>query len=255
MWPTLLSTFNVYVCLSFWWVWARRTRALLKSSNPSPGVSGSNQRTLDWQRLDTYRFHTLTEISKKIHIAEMEQLEMSSSVKTWDQNLSCFLLLGGEEPLPAHVPAVLFPGHGVLFWDVVLLWGAFQRHGQRESGVAQSAAGNKNSDFYISFSMLYMSVFTDIERAFYALCFALQRLQVPNIPISKCAACLKPPVSEEDKLKRCTRCYRVGYCNQWVLLENYITTLFEADLLDNMFSNVYWGICHFLVELNQLTFL
>ncbi|XP_074536944.1 ubiquitin carboxyl-terminal hydrolase 19 isoform X2 [Halichoeres trimaculatus] len=41
-----------------------------------------------------------------------------------------------------------------------------------------------------------------------------QRLQVPNIPISKCAACMKPPVSEEDKLKRCTRCYRVGYCNQ-----------------------------------------
>ncbi|XP_038579092.1 ubiquitin carboxyl-terminal hydrolase 19 isoform X2 [Micropterus salmoides] len=41
-----------------------------------------------------------------------------------------------------------------------------------------------------------------------------QRLQVPNIAISKCAACLKPPVSEEDKLKRCTRCYRVGYCNQ-----------------------------------------
>ncbi|KAM9343659.1 ubiquitin carboxyl-terminal hydrolase 19 isoform 2-T2 [Pholidichthys leucotaenia] len=41
-----------------------------------------------------------------------------------------------------------------------------------------------------------------------------QKLQVPNIPISKCAACLKPPVSEEDKLKRCTRCYHVGYCNQ-----------------------------------------
>uniref|UniRef100_A0A3P8UPP5 ubiquitinyl hydrolase 1 n=1 Tax=Cynoglossus semilaevis TaxID=244447 RepID=A0A3P8UPP5_CYNSE len=41
-----------------------------------------------------------------------------------------------------------------------------------------------------------------------------QKLQVPNIPISKCAACLKPPVSDEDKLKRCTRCYRVGYCNQ-----------------------------------------
>ncbi|KAL1021198.1 hypothetical protein UPYG_G00010060 [Umbra pygmaea] len=41
-----------------------------------------------------------------------------------------------------------------------------------------------------------------------------QRPQVPSIPISKCAACLKPPVSEEDKLKRCTRCYRVGYCNQ-----------------------------------------
>uniref|UniRef100_A0A8D2ZSM7 ubiquitinyl hydrolase 1 n=1 Tax=Scophthalmus maximus TaxID=52904 RepID=A0A8D2ZSM7_SCOMX len=41
-----------------------------------------------------------------------------------------------------------------------------------------------------------------------------QKLQVPNIPISKCAACLKPPLSDEDKLKRCTRCYRVGYCNQ-----------------------------------------
>uniref|UniRef100_A0A7N8YJG7 ubiquitinyl hydrolase 1 n=1 Tax=Mastacembelus armatus TaxID=205130 RepID=A0A7N8YJG7_9TELE len=41
-----------------------------------------------------------------------------------------------------------------------------------------------------------------------------QKLQVPNIPISKCAACLKPPGTEEDKLKRCTRCYRVGYCNQ-----------------------------------------
>uniref|UniRef100_A0A674ESH0 ubiquitinyl hydrolase 1 n=1 Tax=Salmo trutta TaxID=8032 RepID=A0A674ESH0_SALTR len=41
-----------------------------------------------------------------------------------------------------------------------------------------------------------------------------QRPQVPSIPISKCAACLKPPVSEEEKLKRCTRCYRVGYCNQ-----------------------------------------
>ncbi|XP_071783636.1 ubiquitin carboxyl-terminal hydrolase 19 isoform X2 [Centroberyx gerrardi] len=41
-----------------------------------------------------------------------------------------------------------------------------------------------------------------------------QRLQVPSISITKCAACLKPPVSEEDKLKRCTRCYRVGYCNQ-----------------------------------------
>ncbi|KAM9429932.1 ubiquitin carboxyl-terminal hydrolase 19 isoform 41-T41 [Salvelinus alpinus] len=41
-----------------------------------------------------------------------------------------------------------------------------------------------------------------------------QRPQVPSIPISKCAACLKPPLSEEEKLKRCTRCYRVGYCNQ-----------------------------------------
>ncbi|XP_030624378.1 ubiquitin carboxyl-terminal hydrolase 19 [Chanos chanos] len=41
-----------------------------------------------------------------------------------------------------------------------------------------------------------------------------QRLQVPIIPIAKCAACQKPPLSDDEKLKRCTRCYRVGYCNQ-----------------------------------------
>lgn len=141
-----------------------------------------------------------------------------------------FLLSGGEEPLPAHVPAVPFPGHGVLLWHVVLLWGAFQRHGQRESGITQSATGNKNPDFTFLQHTLYVSV-TDIEWAFFALCFALQKLQVPNIPISKCAACLKPPVSEEDKLKRCTRCYRVGYCNQWVLLEAHTSRLPEIDLL------------------------
>uniref|UniRef100_A0AAY4EH88 ubiquitinyl hydrolase 1 n=1 Tax=Denticeps clupeoides TaxID=299321 RepID=A0AAY4EH88_9TELE len=41
-----------------------------------------------------------------------------------------------------------------------------------------------------------------------------QRPQIPSIPIAKCAACQKPPLSEEEKLRRCTRCYRVGYCNQ-----------------------------------------
>lgn len=45
----------------------------------------------------------------------------------------------------------------------------------------------------------------------------LQRLQVPSIPVAKCAACQKPPLSDEEKLRRCTRCYRVGYCNQWVM--------------------------------------
>uniref|UniRef100_A0A670YRR7 ubiquitinyl hydrolase 1 n=1 Tax=Pseudonaja textilis TaxID=8673 RepID=A0A670YRR7_PSETE len=39
-----------------------------------------------------------------------------------------------------------------------------------------------------------------------------QRPQVPSIPITKCAACQKKQ-SDEEKLKRCTRCYRVGYCN------------------------------------------
>ncbi|XP_066452877.1 ubiquitin carboxyl-terminal hydrolase 19 isoform X2 [Eleutherodactylus coqui] len=41
-----------------------------------------------------------------------------------------------------------------------------------------------------------------------------QRPQVPSIPITKCSACQKKQISEEEKLKRCTRCYRVGYCNQ-----------------------------------------
>ncbi|KAA0707022.1 Ubiquitin carboxyl-terminal hydrolase 19 [Triplophysa tibetana] len=41
-----------------------------------------------------------------------------------------------------------------------------------------------------------------------------QRPQVPSIPITKCACCSKPPSSDDEKLRRCTRCYRVGYCNQ-----------------------------------------
>ncbi|XP_051517732.1 ubiquitin carboxyl-terminal hydrolase 19-like isoform X1 [Myxocyprinus asiaticus] len=41
-----------------------------------------------------------------------------------------------------------------------------------------------------------------------------QRPQVPSISITKCAGCMKPPASDDEKLKRCTRCYRVGYCNQ-----------------------------------------
>ncbi|KAG8435974.1 hypothetical protein GDO86_007171 [Hymenochirus boettgeri] len=41
-----------------------------------------------------------------------------------------------------------------------------------------------------------------------------QRPQVTSIPITKCAACQKKQLAEEEKLKRCTRCYRVGYCNQ-----------------------------------------
>lgn len=42
---------------------------------------------------------------------------------------------------------------------------------------------------------------------------SLQRPQVPCISISKCAACQKHPQAEDEKVKRCTRCYRVGYCN------------------------------------------
>lgn len=43
--------------------------------------------------------------------------------------------------------------------------------------------------------------------------FLLQRPQVPSGPIAKCAACQKKQLPEDEKLRRCTRCYRVGYCN------------------------------------------
>ncbi|KAM7410825.1 hypothetical protein PAMA_020995 [Pampus argenteus] len=67
-----------------------------------------------------------------------------------------------------------------------------------------------SSDMLFCFEVLSK----DLAKERVVLLRVQQRLQVPNIPISKCAACLKPPMSEEDKLKRCTRCYRVGYCNQ-----------------------------------------
>lgn len=63
---------------------------------------------------------------------------------------SVLCVLGGEEPLPANVPALPLSGHGVLLGHVVLLRGAFQRHGQREGGAAQSAAGNTNSLSHVS---------------------------------------------------------------------------------------------------------
>lgn len=131
--------------------------------------------------------------------------------RSFPDGTPCFSspLPGGEKSLPAHLPAVPFSGHRVAIWYVVLLRGAFQRSGQRTSGAAQSAAGNKENSFVVL--RVSWGVTTRSER----LRFAFQKLQVPSIPISKCAACLKPPVSEEDKLKRCTRCYRVGYCNQW----------------------------------------
>ncbi|XP_037540956.1 ubiquitin carboxyl-terminal hydrolase 19 [Nematolebias whitei] len=67
-----------------------------------------------------------------------------------------------------------------------------------------------SSDMLFCFEVLSK----DLAKERVVLLKVQQKLQVPNVPISKCAACLKPPVSEDDKLKRCTRCYRVGYCNQ-----------------------------------------
>ncbi|XP_051906643.1 ubiquitin carboxyl-terminal hydrolase 19 isoform X2 [Hippocampus zosterae] len=67
-----------------------------------------------------------------------------------------------------------------------------------------------SSDMLFCFEILSK----DLAKERVVLLRVQQRLQVPNIAISKCASCLKPPVSEEDKLKRCTRCYSVGYCNQ-----------------------------------------
>ncbi|XP_077547495.1 ubiquitin carboxyl-terminal hydrolase 19-like isoform X2 [Haemaphysalis longicornis] len=41
----------------------------------------------------------------------------------------------------------------------------------------------------------------------------VQRVQVPPLG-NTCASCGKECVAEQDKLKRCTRCLRVGYCNR-----------------------------------------
>lgn len=38
-------------------------------------------------------------------------------------------------------------------------------------------------------------------------------MQVPPLG-NTCASCGKECVAEQDKLKRCTRCLRVGYCNR-----------------------------------------
>lgn len=47
-----------------------------------------------------------------------------------------------------------------------------------------------------------------------------QRLVIPNISINKCAACQKPQQPDE-KLRRCTSCYRVAYCNQTCQLNHW----------------------------------
>ncbi|XP_051736768.1 ubiquitin carboxyl-terminal hydrolase 19 isoform X6 [Ctenopharyngodon idella] len=66
------------------------------------------------------------------------------------------------------------------------------------------------NDLLFCFEMLSK----DLAKERVVLLKVQQRPQVPSIPITKCAGCLKPPASDDEKLKRCTRCYRVGYCNQ-----------------------------------------
>lgn len=153
---------------------------------------------------------------ENLRLAEVRHLQhfhvSAGHFKDWTKHLT-LILLGGKKTLPAHVSAVPFPRHTVLLWHVVLLWGAFQRTSQRESGIAYSATGNRQIGPACAFLVLSTCW---CKHRLNGLLFALQKLQVPNTPISKCAACLKPPGPEEEKLKRCTRCYRVGYCNQWV---------------------------------------
>lgn len=54
----------------------------------------------------------LAEVLQILNITEMEKvrdIRLSSSRHVF------FLFSGGEEPIPAHVPAVSFPGHCVIF--------------------------------------------------------------------------------------------------------------------------------------------
>lgn len=41
----------------------------------------------------------------------------------------------------------------------------------------------------------------------------VQRILMPY-PVTMCSSCGKECVAEQDKLKRCTQCFRVGYCNR-----------------------------------------
>ncbi|XP_039507747.1 ubiquitin carboxyl-terminal hydrolase 19 isoform X2 [Pimephales promelas] len=75
---------------------------------------------------------------------------------------------------------------------------------------SQSLDTVSSSDLLFCFEMLSK----DLAKERVVLLKVHQRPQVPSIPITKCAGCLKPPASDDEKLKRCTRCYRVGYCNQ-----------------------------------------
>ncbi|XP_067302511.1 ubiquitin carboxyl-terminal hydrolase 19 isoform X3 [Pseudorasbora parva] len=75
---------------------------------------------------------------------------------------------------------------------------------------SQSLDTVSSSDLLFCFEMLSK----DLAKERVVLLKVQQRPQVPSIPITKCAGCLKPPASDDEKLKRCTRCYRVGYCNQ-----------------------------------------
>nr|XP_005162176.1 ubiquitin carboxyl-terminal hydrolase 19 isoform X2 [Danio rerio] len=75
---------------------------------------------------------------------------------------------------------------------------------------SQSLDTVSSSDLLFCFEMLSK----DLIKERVVLLKVQQRPQIPSIPITKCAGCLKPPASDDEKLKRCTRCYRVGYCNQ-----------------------------------------
>ncbi|XP_059397271.1 ubiquitin carboxyl-terminal hydrolase 19-like isoform X2 [Carassius carassius] len=74
----------------------------------------------------------------------------------------------------------------------------------------QSLDTVSSSDLLFCFEVLSK----DLAKERVVLLKVQQRPLVPSIPITKCAGCMKPPASDDEKLKRCTRCYRVGYCNQ-----------------------------------------
>uniref|UniRef100_A0A673LWA2 ubiquitinyl hydrolase 1 n=1 Tax=Sinocyclocheilus rhinocerous TaxID=307959 RepID=A0A673LWA2_9TELE len=75
---------------------------------------------------------------------------------------------------------------------------------------SQSLDTVSSSDLLFCFEVLSK----DLAKERVVLLKVQQRPLVPSIPITKCAGCMKPPASDDEKLKRCTRCYRVGYCNQ-----------------------------------------
>lgn len=215
MWPAVM--YLLCLCVSQFLVSVSKenssTAEVLESISRSVRVKAENLRLAEVRCWKYYAFHTLSEISSNFHIAEMGHIAVSYS-RTF------FCPQVGKN----RFQRMFLPSHSldtVSSSDMLFCFEVLSKDMAKER-VVLLRVQQVIKPLILHFYMIYnMPRFTDIERTFLALCSALQRLQVPNIPISKCAACLKPPVSEEDKLKRCTRCYRVGYCNQWVLLENY----------------------------------
>ncbi|KAH8030018.1 hypothetical protein HPB51_006450 [Rhipicephalus microplus] len=76
-------------------------------------------------------------------------------------------------------------------------------------GSEESLVGVNPKDQIFAFEVLDR----DVARERVVELAVVQRALMPPLA-STCSSCGKECVAEQDKLKRCTRCFRVGYCNR-----------------------------------------